>query len=262
MWNRYKQIYKINKEIEENFEFDKDFKLLFGIFDKLPFDSFFIEYSDETKIKFLKNNYSIIGTFVCYIHDIDVTFDDGIRYKPETKVLEFCDLFMNNNTGTPLISTYLIRDDETDGKYITDIIKTYLLNKELNKEDKMLFSRKEELEIRKYILSYILQSVLYLCSDDITTTLNEQANIVKSNMPKIKNKNITISEIGYMAPEEDIKIKEDIDRRNRRVYDNHEYTGRTNRPHWRKAHWHYYWCGKGKNRIKIKILITYISKWK
>ncbi len=256
MWNRYKQIYKINSEIESNFEFNKDFKLLFNIFDKLPFDAFFIEYTDNKKDSLIKHNYSIIGTFVCYIHDIDTAFNDGYRYKSKERLLDFCDLFINKDTGIPIVSYYHIKDDETDGKYITDIIKTYLMpHKDDSIADSVLLSKNKYVELKKYILSYILQSILYLCSDDITTTLNEQATIVKSNMSKIKNKNITISEIGYNIPEEDILIKEDVDRRNRKIYKEHEFTGRINKPHWRKAHWHYYWCGKGKTELRLKFLL-------
>ncbi len=260
LWNRYKQIYRINQEIEKNFNYDEDIKLLFGIFDKLPFDCFFIEYSDNMKNKLLNNDeYSIFGTFVCYIHDINVEFDDGHIYNSYPhKNLELCDLIINNKTKISIISFYNIEKVQTDGKYIKSIVKEYLTDHIDNVIDpikNIVINNADYIKMREQILSYIIQSVLYICSDDITTTINNQANELKANMTKIKNKNITISEISYNIPEEDILIKEDVDRRNKRVYDDHEYTGRTNRPHWRKAHWHYYWCGKGKKELRLKFLL-------
>lgn len=256
MWNRYKQIYKINHTVDKNFIYDEDIKLSFGIFDKLPFDSFFIEYPEDIQ-NVLSNKTTIIGTFVTFIHDIDTTFNDGYNFKSKYNKLYFMDLMLEKDKSSyPILAPYGIREDDSDGKYIKDIVDKYLVSKSILDMLKNTDIGKNMYTNAKIkLISYIIQSVLYICSDDITTTLNNQANELKTNMTKIKNKNITISEIGYNIPEEDILIKEDVDRRNKKIYDDYEYTGRTNRPHWRKAHWHYYWCGKGKKELRLKFLL-------
>ena len=256
MWNRYKQIYKINNSIDKNFIHDEDIKLSFGIFDKLPFDSFFIEYPEDMQ-NVLSNKNIIIGTFVTFIHDIDAVFDDGYNFKSKYNKLYFMDLMIEKGKSSyPILAPYGIREDESNGKYIKDIVDKYLMSDSILDMLKGTdIGKNMYVNAKIKLISYIIQSVLYICSDDITTTLNNQANELKTNMSKIKNKNITISEIGYNIPEEDILIKEDVDRRNRKVYNDNEYTGRTNRPHWRKAHWHYYWCGKGKKELRLKFLL-------
>jgi hypothetical protein len=208
-------------------------------------------FTEDSKID------KVIGTFVTFIHDIDVTFDDEYNFKSEYNKLYFMDIvFENHGTPYPVISPYGIREDETDGKYIKDIVNKYLIGEDMIKIIKsMNISKSRYIETRSKIISYLIQSILYICSDDVNTTLNNQANELKVNMSKIKNKNITISEIGYNIPEEDILIKEDVDRRNRKIYKEHEFTGRINKPHWRKAHWHYYWCGKGKTELRLKFLL-------
>jgi len=261
LWNRYKQIYKINHTIDKNFIYDEDIKLSFGIFNKLPFDSFFIEYPEDMQksLYFTEDSKidKVIGTFVTFIHDIDVTFDDGYNFKSEYNKLYFMDIvFEDHGTPYPIVSPYGIREDETDGKYIKDIVNKYLIGEDMIQTIKsMNISKSRYIETRSKIISYLIQAILYICSDDVNTTLNNQANELKANMSKIKNKNITISEIGYNIPEEDILIKEDVNRRNRKIYKEHESTGRINKPHWRKAHWHYYWCGKGKTELRLKFLL-------
>ena len=116
---------------------------------------------------------------------------------------------------------------------------------------------------------YLINAILYICSDDITTDLNNQANEVKRNMSKIKNKKIIISEIGF-EEEKDLIIVND---KNRNKYPiNHESINESNesvfsndldeikvfkqkRPHWRRAHWHYYRCGKGKKELRLKFIL-------
>ncbi len=261
LWNRYKQIYKINHTIDRNFIYDEDIKISFDIFSRLPFDSFFIEYPEDIQksLYFAKDNKTnkIVGTFVTFIHDIDTTFDDGYNFKSEYNKLCFMDIILEDAVKSyPVLCTYGIREDETDGRYIKDIISKYLINDYLIKVIKLMnINKNRYIEVRSKIMSYLIQSILYICSNDVNTTLNNQANELKYNMSKIKNKNITISEIGYNIPEEDILIKEDVDKRNRKNFKNHESTGRINKPHWRKAHWHYYWCGKGKTELRLKFIL-------
>lgn len=261
MWNRYKQIYKINKNIDKNFIYDKNFKLYFDIFDKLPFDSIFIEYSEKEK-KNINSMENIIGTFVTFIHNINVIYDDGIRYKPNIRKIAFYDLVYTNDTNIPILIPYGLREDETNAKDITEIVSTYLLPKyhKLNGD-----SLKDYIERRRHILLYLINAILYICSDDITTDLNNQADEVKRNMSKIKNKKITISEIGF--EEKDLIIINDKDRTkysinhksiNESVFSNDSdeiKIFKQKRPHWRRAHWHYYRCGKGKKELRLKFIL-------
>ena len=271
MWNRYKQIYRINENIDRNFIYDEDFKLHFDIFDKLPFDSIFIEYSKEERKRInnmaynAKNGINEVGTFVTFIHNIDVTYDDGEIYKPNVRKIVFYDLIRGENS-TLKLGPYGLREDEVDGKGINEIVSTYLSLKfyDLKKNEIKSF-----IERRRHILLYLINAILYICSDDITTDLNNQANEVKRNMSKIKNKKIIISEIGF-EEEKDLIIVND---KNRNKYPiNHESINESNesvfsndldeikvfkqkRPHWRRAHWHYYRCGKGKKELRLKFIL-------
>ena len=266
MWNRYKQIYKINENIDRNFIYDEDFKLHFDIFDKLPFDSIFIEYSKEERKRInnmaynAKNGINEVGTFVTFIHNIDVTYDDGEIYKPNVRKIVFYDLIRGEN-GTLKLGPYGLREDEVDGKGINEIVSTYLSLKfyDLKKNEIKSF-----IERRRHILLYLINAILYICSDDITTDLNNQANEVKRNMSKIKNKKIIISEIGF-EEEKDLIIVND---KNRNKYLNHKSINESfsndsdeikvfkqKRPHWRRAHWHYYRCGKGKKELRLKFIL-------
>ena len=266
LWNRYKQIYRINKNIDENFIYDKDFKLYFDIFERLPFDSIFIEYSEKekNKIKNIINDYTkitkIIGTFITFIHNnVNVIYNDGETYNFSYRNILFYDLIYDKNNITSLIP-YNIREDDADGKYVSDIINSFLLPKNAKtKKDKDIIRK-----FRKYILLYLINAILYICSDDITTDLNNQANEIKRNMSKIKNKKITISEIGF--EEKDLIIINDKDRNkysniNKQNKSINESSSdeitifKQKRPHWRRAHWHYYWCGEGRKELRLKFIL-------
>lgn len=264
MWNRYKQIYKINENIDRNFIYDEDFKLYFDIFDKLPFDSIFIEYSEEESKRINDiTTYGIneIGTLVTFIHNINVTYDDGEIYKPNVRKIIFYDLVRGN--GSLKLGPYGLKEDDVNGKSVNEIVSTYLSLKFYDLKKIKYF-----VERRKHIMLYLINAILYICSDDITTNLNNQANEIKRNMAKIKNKRITISEIGF-EEEKDLII---INDKNRNKYPiNHKSINESfsndyndsdeiklskqKRPHWRRAHWHYYRCGKGKKELRLKFIL-------
>lgn len=259
MWNRYKQIYRINENIDKNFVYNENFKLHFDIFNKLPFDSIFIEYSEKEKqgITGIGNN---IGTFVTFIHNINCTYNDGEVYKPNIRKIAFYDL-VRGYDNIPRLGPYGLREDETNNKNIDEIVSTYLIPKYHKLQGRIL---KAYIERRKHILLYLINAILYICSDDITTDLNNQANEVKRNMSKIKNKKITISEIGF--EEKDLIIINDKDRNkysniNKQNKSINESSSdeitifKQKRPHWRRAHWHYYWCGEGRKELRLKFIL-------
>lgn len=273
MWNRYKQIYKINKNIDKNFIYDENFKLHFDIFDKLPFDSIFIQYSEKEKQSINKignsvatfqnigGTLNIIGTFITFIHNINCTYNDGEIYKPNIRKIVFYDLAQGYDNILRL-GPYGLREDETDNKNIDEIVSTYLMPK----YHKLINGNilKDYIEYKKHILLYLINAILYICSDDITTDLNNQANEVKRNMSKIKNKRITISEIGF--EEKDLIIINDKDRNkytniNKQNKSINESSSdeitifKQKRPHWRRAHWHYYWCGEGRKELRLKFIL-------
>lgn len=162
-----------------------------------------------------ENDMNIHGMFVKYVND----FINN----------DMCFIFLNNSGQHSLIHFNF-----KDGQDLEDAV---------NKVTK----KWEEKENIRTAISFGFQACMYLCAKNCDIRENsEQQKIYKKNN-RIKNKYSEIRkwDIGYRITKESEKSVSQ-----RIVSEKWEETCRRNRPrqHWRRAHWHTYWVGKGRQK--------------
>lgn len=266
LWNRYKQIYNIFENIEENFDYDNKFILYSNIFKSLPYNSIYIEYPKNIQNELSENDdVSHLGVFVSYlpVESKDKSYPD--KKIKSRLIIVYIGLVKESNS--PFIANYFLSEEDIDNKSIKDVINNILKKYPIstNRDKNNLFGNRKKMY---KLLSFVIQSILYLCSTDITTNSNYMP---KSRIPN--NKQITITEIGfneeeynklieesYIIEEQDIRIVNDKNR-TKSTLNNKEYkkSRKPCIPHWVRMHWHSYWVGKGKTELILKRVGPYLK---
>lgn len=105
----------------------------------------------------------------------------------------------------------------------------------------------DETPVMKYPTSLLANGVAYLCSanSDITAVYSPTAEKRRNNAKR--RSQATWHEVGY-------RIGAELRNYNRVKYEHGEKTGRTVRPHMRRAHWHRFWVGPrdGERRLVLR----------
>ena len=94
---------------------------------------------------------------------------------------------------------------------------------------------------------------MYLCSDNKDVQENEEQKKIYRPSKSIKNRFSEIRkwDVGYRIVHEHKKMEQNAEKE---WYEKHPGDRRRPRMHWRKAHWHTFCCGKGRNERRIKFI--------
>ncbi len=220
-WIHSKQVYSFSKEFLDILCDMDDYEINPELFNFLPFSSFYIE------IPYYNQCHGVL-----------------VRYSPEEKMLYYCLCFKEGFgyyggfEASALNLKQLIR--------FSDFAK---INDEVAYDNKKL----ENYNIHKNVLCKVFQICMYLCSENADIVENEEQKKIYKPSIKVKNRYSEIRkwDVGFRVMHEHNKTKSDAEKEWQR-----KYSGFRQRPrmHWRKAHWHTYWCGEGRTIRRVKFI--------
>ena len=218
-WNKVKQVYSFDADfVSELLKTPTDVDIPYTIFDRLPYQTFFIDFTSLSKIyaEFIeKDSYIMNGALV----DINKVNDSLYR----------------------LNITYYSEKAKPD-MYYTDIIP---IEKERNgfftiNDITASIASEDSSLLERGILIFPL--ILYMCSykPDIHEVEASSKSLKTSTKAHDDSSQIHEHKVGVRTGEAFRKwTKGQLGQSSE-----HTSTGRHNRPHVRKAHWHRHWIGK------------------
>lgn len=231
MWQSNKQIYKIHKVLEENFlKFDTiDFPV--NIIDRLPYQTFYIEFAEDSKFK-----EHFDGSFVHVVpyhagYEIHL-----VRLTPDTEFMSGIFVLEPGDDG------FVIFDKHVDAAcdHTSDTVVDW--------EDFGMFT---------------LNSLLYLCAANSEVTESEVTKRTYKPSKTIKNKfsEVRQYECGFVYGKSVRLHRQKMTSGEITKTRGQGKAGVPKRPHTRRAHWHHYRVGPGKKEVILKwVAPMYIRK--
>lgn len=124
----------------------------------------------------------------------------------------------------------------------------------------------QEIADRNYVMSRLLQVILYICAknSDITENRKERTGNPRNNtVIKDRYREIRLWDVGYRIVNKLNRTAETVRQHGENKESNEEYPSEKKsrhspRPHIRKSHWHIYWVGK-RTQSERKIEIKWIN---
>ena len=217
-WRKSKQVYSFSKELSEMICDTEEFHVDANLFKYLPYPCFYLESNGGDNIH---------GVFVKYLND---------AANHHLIFLLLC------NDGT---FCYNIFDLEGATSFYETVLK--YVNEFLEPEYREL--------LKKYIILGF-QASMYLCASNCDVKENPVQQKIYRPSTSVKNKFSEIRkwDVGYRMTQELKKVTprhpsvaSALDSKEQKV---------RNRPrqHWRKAHWHTYWVGKGRQKKELRFI--------
>ena len=219
-WIHSKQVYSFSQDFLDMLCDMDDFEIDADLLKFLPFSSFYIE---------LPKNDMFHGVL--------------IRYSPEEKMIFYCicynkfDYYEGLNAGILDLNRF---------KKFSEFATLDVGVARNEKEQK-------DIETHLHMLGMIFQICLYLCSENSDVEENENQKKIYKPSVTIKNRYSEIRkwDVGYRVMREHKKAREKAEK----DWET-KHSGIRHRPrmHWRKAHWHTFWCGKGRTIKKVNFI--------
>ncbi len=214
-WQYSKQVFKFPKIFYQMISDMEDFELEWSIFEQLPYRTFYLEVEDDENIE---------GIFVLY--------------EAETPSIGYLLIFKHGLNGGIIDPR---RDKSFNNFFQAEV--------ELSKADP---NSPNVILVRKALI-FTIQACMYLCATNADISENEkQKQIYRPyKQPKNRYSEIRMWDVGTRV------IKEHREAvRSAEEYLRRETAAGRKRPrqHWRKAHWHTYWTGKGRKKRVVKFI--------
>ncbi len=223
-WRYNKQVYTFSKEFAEILAEMDEFQIDMSIFKYLPFEAFYLEIEDSNEVA---------GVLV--------------RFLPESMEFVYCVLYKEcGENGENLIKT----------GYFFDLEKTFKSFYDMHYDmTKGNAQGRAVLDDFKKTVVFTLQASMYLCASNTDIEENEYQKKIYRPSQRIKNK---YSEIRKW----DVGMRVMKERKQQEIQCMQETSLGTNsikerqrpRMHWRKAHWHTYLTGPGKNKRELRFI--------
>lgn len=216
-WRYSKQVYTFSKDFYDMLLDMDDFEIGWALFDYLPYDSFYLELKDHTRID---------GILVKY------------NKEPARSILySICDKgndIVNVNSG--------IIDPRENSSYKT-FFETEVYASKANMND-------PEVVLMRQALAFMLQACMYLCAKNADIEENAEQKRIYRPSKTIKNKFSEVRkwDVGVRVIREH-KMAQAADEL--KPISDGESNRRRPRQHWRKAHWHTYWVGPKTDQTKV-----------
>lgn len=219
-WSQCKQVYTFDPELELTLTDIDEVAVPISILERLPYTCFYIEFAEQGIFSFNHQG--------CFVQLIKVA--NGYR-------LLFLRIGTDNLMDSGSVS--FVNDDPA---------ATFLVNRFTD-----MPATKQHKDWQEFGI-FVLNAILYLCA--------ENAEIAESPVTKNTYKPYTKSKNKFSEIQKwdcGIRYGESIRKEKRENRDNdtqknntHEKKSVPVRPHTRKAHWHHYWTGKGRQTLTLK----------
>ena len=242
LWEKNKQVYTFDKELEEMLSDMEEVKVPVRILDRLPFTEMYIQFAED-------------GIFAENFHGAFVkVFQVGSGY-----AIEVLRLAHNLKAMTGFIPLFPESDSIVWDNGVKDESENpvFIINKETDIDSSETGSH---IQYKQFSI-FLFNALLYLCSENAEV---RQSKLTKNTYRKskvIRNKfsEIQINECGYVygsmvrkqrAAQKD--CSEDDEAEKPVGVGNKIRHSSTVRAHVRRAHWHHYWTGKGRTELVLR----------
>lgn len=229
-WRKNKQVYGFSEDFYNMLCTMEDFQLDSSIFEYLPYSCFYIELE-------FSNKYD--GIFVKYDKELRCLFFLLLLKYEGTSIFR---IEFTENLSIKQIADKIVNEESKKMKKISEKTKMSIVN---------LHSKIEIVEI----LSFAIQATMYLCSKNCNIKENEvQKKIYKAPKSSIKDKYSEVRkwDVGYRLSADEKKSIHSFKEEDSSII----LGSKRNRPrqHWRRAHWHTYWTGKGRTVKELRFI--------
>lgn len=218
-WRKCKQVFTFSKDFYEMLLDMDDFEIGWSLFDYLPYEAFYLELQDHESVEGILVKYTKAPTrsilyTICGKPGKAQTINSGIVDPRESA--SYKSFFETE--------VYCSKADMSDPHVV----------------------------MVRQILAFVLQACMYLCAKNADIEENEvQKRIYRKPTTTIKDKFSEIQkwDVGVRVVREHKAAANGTQK-------HAETSGDRRRPrqHWRKAHWHTYWVGKGRTRKELKFI--------
>lgn len=218
-WRKYKAAYSFSADLLRALSDTEEAPVYREILQRLPFPALFVYAPD---------NAGNVGFFVA-VETPEETSDTLVVC---TRVSVDEELFIRNQ-GCALWFK--------DGQTITDALFA-------DAESTEKYGGADKLGVYRELITPALMTAYYLCSENAVL---RQVKTAKGKRPKLGNGkplNIRRWDVSYREGSEF-----------HRMYEEHDESGESRRnrvngvrPHVRRAHWHHYWVGKGREKLAVR----------
>lgn len=285
-WKLSKMVYRIDNDFFHEIKNTENIITSKEVFDKLPFDCFFVDLTQVENISrfkgawvnIIKTSEDFYGVNIYMIQDVDYTFftyyswykfsDDNneIEWKPDDLpksdfiARSFIDTSRTNITGNTDMKT---EEYNAIMKLFHEGLNDDISNINPNNLVDITLDMSDEYDPRRDIVIAIFQIMTFISIDasDISENPNTKQTYKPSTTVKNKFSEVKIWDVGvrygraiHVAKQE---YKKYIKKYNNRSEDIKER--KPTRPHMRRAHWHRYHVGKGRKETKtIWLAPTYV----
>ena len=218
-WRKCKQVFTFSKDFYEMLLDMDDFEIGWSLFDYLPYEAFYLELADHE---------SVDGILVKYT-------------KAPTRSILYTICGKPGKTQTINSGIVDPRESASYKKFFER--EVYCSKADMNHPHVVMV---------KQTLAFVLQACMYLCAKNADIEENPlQKTIYRKPTTTIKDK---FSEIQKW--DVGIRVVREHKAAANGTREVAEISGERRRPrqHWRKAHWHTYWVGKGRTRKELKFI--------
>ena len=218
-WSRCKQVYTFSRDFYEMLLDMDDFEIGWSLFDYLPYEAFYLELLDHKEIdgvlvKYTKGPKRSILYTICGKEGGMVSINSGIVDPREN--LSYKSFF------------------ETE---------VYCSNADITAPYVVLV---------KQVLAFTLQACMYLCAKNADIEENPLQKKIHTPSKTIRNRFSEIRkwDVGVRVVKEHKAAQSTATD----TVSAPDMLRKRPRQHWRKAHWHTYWVGKGREQRELKFI--------
>lgn len=217
-WRKCKQVFRFSKEFYDILLDMDDFEIGWILFNQLPYKTFYLELTDHESVE---------GIMVKYTEAPTRSILYTICGKPGKA--------QTINSG--------IVDPRESASY-KSFFETEVYCSKADMSD-------PHVVMVRQILAFVLQACMYLCAKNADIEENEVQKSIYRPSTTIKDK---FSEIRKW--DVGVRVVRDHKAAANGTQKHAETSSDRRRPrqHWRKAHWHTYWVGKGRTRKELKFI--------
>lgn len=230
-WRKNKQVYAFSQDFYEMLSTMEDILVERDMFEHLPYDCFYIELEE-------------------------VNLYDGIFVKFDKKSNKLFFILLLKENGS---SIFVMDFNErlTIKQFVDRIIKVeYKESKKVSEKTKLSNSYMHTKNELMHILAFAVQATLYLCAKNCQINENErQKKVYKQPKGVVKDRFAEIRkwDVGYRLSAEERKSVQTFKEEDTEILTKAKTRNRP-RMHWRRAHWHTYWTGKGRQIKELRFI--------
>lgn len=245
-WRRQKEVYRFSLELEQILYGQAgDSRIPVGILQRLPYSCFYIETPNLCSGKFH-------GFFVFMDQNIDKTMYilRCLGISPTGDIIKNYDLKLSEG----------ITLEGAIKSSLTEELSNVLAGERKVTLDEVM----QEIADREYVISRLLQLILYICAQNSDVTENSKGRTGSpKNTAVIKDKfrEIRSWDVGYRIVNRLKRNTEAEQHTEKRLIEGsptEKVSRQRPRPHIRRSHWHIYWTGK-RNQTEREMVIRWIN---